>query len=500
MKKPTRKPTSVVKREVLRRFGGRCALCLAEALSGNISAGPPRTMRPEMAHFQAWSRNKSSGVENLIPLCLDHHERFDKQNQGERVAALLTGILEGRLEVSDSTVERMREEFLKLPNGRSFGELRQEIWTVKAAERLGRSLLVEEAQILCKVGQPSEAWESLRIFFGVFASPNNYREVSDALAVAGEVALAYGDASLGIALFRESESHLITARQSEKIALTSRIRLTRGIANCLLMSTATGNRLLTHSALELAARDARQAAKRDADFVASAANLEALCIVRNALGDRKSGAKPRPKSYVNRLASLDATLQGIDPLGAAYRAVNVGQVLLILGCYPDASDALEAGKSRLEALGEIENATVAAHQQVEALVKGMTGSRASPDFGRVHALLKRCVRLAGNVSNDDRYWRNMIGNLEWLERSQKDSRGEITPWSFDAREAHSPFQLGALLPKRWPVRTTRLRSLIASRGGGVRMSPLPNMQELVDLRGFMKSLVVGSRPRSNGHR
>ena len=42
-----------------------------------------------MAHFMAWSRGGPTSVDNVIPLCIDHHEKFDKQDQGGRTAVLL---------------------------------------------------------------------------------------------------------------------------------------------------------------------------------------------------------------------------------------------------------------------------------------------------------------------------------------------------------------------------------------------------------------------------
>jgi hypothetical protein len=491
----SRRLSEATKREVLRRFAGRCALCLAEVQAGRSAHGPPRTLRPEMAHFRAWSQGGSNSTDNIIPLCLDHHEKFDKQQQSGRMAVVLGALLDESRVVSESTVSRVRREILVLPEDTTFDDRRREIWGIKAKERLGPSLLVEEAEILSKTGESSEAWEALRMLFRFFVAPSDHLEVSRGLAVAGDVALAYGDHKLGIALFRESEANLRDVRLSSGEVLNARIRVTRGIANCLLMSTPTGSRLLAFADLDLTARDAKDAARSNPDVVCGATNLEALCIVRDALGVRLNRGDRRPDTYIKRLTRLGDTLQGIDPLGAAYRAVNIGQVLLLLGHYSDSHDVLEIGKQRLLALGEVWNASVAGHQQVESLVKGMRVSRSTANFERALVTLRASVQLAGQVSNHDRYWDNMLANLRWMEHNLAPSHAG---GSFFRGEqgAEPPFGLGALLPRHWPYRTRQMKAQAASRGGKIRLVPQSNVQEMVDLRRDLEAILHG--PRGHG--
>jgi hypothetical protein len=183
-------------------------------------------------------------------------------------------------------------------------------------------------------------------------------------------------------------------------------------------------------------------------------------------------------------------LRGIDPLGAAYRAVNIGQVFLLLGHYSDAYDLLEDGKQRLLSLGEIRNASVAGHQQVESLVKRMRVSRTAAQFEQAFATLQISLQWAGQVSNDDYYWRNMLFNLRWMEDNLKGGKSESSKLEPDVE---APFALGMLFPRRWPFFTLAMKTLAGLRGGKICLVPQPNAQEMVDLRSDMEFILHGHR-------
>jgi hypothetical protein len=160
--KHVRRLSKTAKREILRRFAGRCAFCLAEADAGAHGSFPPRTMRPDMAHFTAWSRGGSTTAENVVPLCLDHHEKFDKQQQTGRAALMLSDLLAGSRQVSRSTLREIHGEIRRISAEMTFHDMRRKIWRIKAKQRIGPSLLVEEADILCKIGQSSDCCEGRR--------------------------------------------------------------------------------------------------------------------------------------------------------------------------------------------------------------------------------------------------------------------------------------------------------------------------------------------------
>ena len=105
-----RRLSEAAKREVLRRFGGRCAFCLIEARGSITPFSVPQTMRPEMAHFKAWSHGGESSIGNIIPLCLDHHEKFDKQNQGSRLSISLEALLREPGTVTEQLVCKIHED------------------------------------------------------------------------------------------------------------------------------------------------------------------------------------------------------------------------------------------------------------------------------------------------------------------------------------------------------------------------------------------------------
>ncbi|WP_419195438.1 HNH endonuclease [Engelhardtia mirabilis] len=455
---------------MLKRDGGRCFECLREARFNGESAALPVDFQIEEAHFCAWSQGGATDPENVFILCLPHHREFDCTDGRERLRFALDDV-RGRPGEALPTAEYERIAIASAIHAEPRGNLRSEIWQLKARFPGGPSLLAEEAEIFLAQGKAAEAWRAARGLLRATDQDDDI-ELAGAFSIAAQAAQMFGDMSLAVGLTEESICYVDRAPLSLRFKTLIRTKRTTELANHLMTSGRASKAFVRMGQLD----DLRDELRLiGVDGERTLVHLDAFIHLRDVArwSSYPRGLRPSASSLVSRSESVANRVEGQGALPEVRRTLNVAHTLFQLGSFGESAERLEAGALELMEIGDVWNAALTGFQAAESVLRSSVTSEVER-VQRARGLIQTAIHASSRVKNDDVYWRYLLdaGRRLGILRTRSDGG---TP----------PRSRGALLDRPYRPKSAGLRQATRQREQ-IRLIPRPHRHFMSDLSGLLE--------------